>query len=277
MKPRRKFFFSKALPDDREPAISLLDSAVPPQQVNVYFSQQIFVLTLLIVALSLTVIHLVAIVDRFMLGDIRIITRQWYPLIDLNREANFPSYFASVLLLFAAVLLAIVSLVQQQVGDRFVRHWRALSLIFVALSIDEALSLHEKTMPTLKQILGADGIFFYPWVIPAIGLVLVLLLVYLKFLLALPLAARRGILLAGAIYLSGAIGTEMVTGLWVSGNGRANFTFGLLAAIEESLEMLGLILLIGVLLSFLRSIAGTVAFQLVKAESQLNPNEREWQ
>ncbi|WP_088890844.1 hypothetical protein [Leptolyngbya ohadii] len=247
--------------------------------MQVPFSQRGVVSTLLTITFILIFLHLFAVVDRFLFPDITIISRRLYPLFNLNNESNLPSYFSSVLLLISAALLEIVALIQRQANSseslsqasslsshRFVRHWQALSLIFLGLSIDESLALHEKTMPALRSALNADGIFYYPWVVPAIGLIVVLLVIYRRFLLSLPARIRGGILLAGGIYISGTVATEMVTGLWESENGRTNLTYALLVAVEESLEMLGLVLFIGVLLTLLRSIAETITFQFVKSK-----------
>ena len=67
-------------------------------------------------------------------------------MFDLDREANIPTWYSSSALLVASGLLAIIAKVQASLGAPFVRHWAALSLIFLFMSIDESAAFHDKVI-----------------------------------------------------------------------------------------------------------------------------------
>jgi hypothetical protein len=86
---------------------------------------------------------------------------------------------------------------------------------------------------------------FHPaWLIPASILLIVFLGAYLRFVLALPLGLRRSMITAGVIYIAGAVGMELVGGVYASTNGFRTLPYALITTVEEVLEMLGIVLLI---------------------------------
>lgn len=117
--------------------------------------------------------------------------------------------------------------------------------------MDEILSLHEKTIEPVRNALQTGGLFYFAWVIPASVLVLVLLLVFLGFLAHLPTRTRNLFLIAGTIYVGGALGLEMVGGYYVESDRVENIMYVILVTIEELLEMLGVIVFIHALLSYI--------------------------
>ena len=160
-------------------------------------------------------------------------------LLDFDGEANAPAWFSSLLLLLGSVLLTVVAHERRAIGDRFFAHWVVLALIFLFLALDEATAVHEKLIDPMRDALGTGGVLLHAWVIPyALGLTL-LLVVYLPFLRALPVRTLRLVLAAGAVYLAGAVGLEMVGGyLWDRMPIRGVPIIAVMA-IEETLEMGG--------------------------------------
>jgi hypothetical protein len=126
-----------------------------------------------------------------------------------------------------------------------------LSFLFVYLSIDEAVGIHELTIAPLHDALGTGGVFYFAWVIPAILLLGAMGLAYLNFLRHLPGSVSRLVLSAAAIYLVGALGGDIVGGHWVDRHGAQNLTYALMTQVEESLETFGLALFIFALLTHL--------------------------
>ena len=87
----------------------------------------------------------------------------------MNTEANIPAWYSSAALLLAAMLLWIVSAATKQRGGRPI-YWRLLSLVFLALSIDEVAELHEQlTNPSAMFYTPADC-FISPGLSPALRL-----------------------------------------------------------------------------------------------------------
>ncbi|MBW4493952.1 MAG: hypothetical protein KME26_12870 [Oscillatoria princeps RMCB-10] len=178
---------------------------------------------------------------------------EWLKLFNLDRELNYPSWYASFTLAFCSLLLAAIASAKKRDGDRYFRHWKNLSLIFLFLSVDEAMSIHELLISReLRHLLHAGGIFYYIWVIPATIFVAVVGLSYLKFLIHLPQQIRLLFMVAGGVYVGGALGMEMVSGYWTDFYGKNNLNYALITSAEECLEMAGVAVFIHALLSYMR-------------------------
>ncbi|WP_160148488.1 hypothetical protein [[Leptolyngbya] sp. PCC 7376] len=174
----------------------------------------------------------------------------------VDREHNVPTTFASLLLLFAAILLFTIAL--NQVKKKLAAsHWFVLACGFAFMSIDEMFSLHERLIqPThnlLTGLLNVEhlGLFRFAWVIPGIVLVMLLIPYFWNFVMELPRHTRRNFIMSAAIFLAGAIGTELIGGYFFELYGVDNFAYSMIATVEESLEMTGVILFIHGLMSFI--------------------------
>lgn len=169
----------------------------------------------------------------------------------VDAENNIPTYFASFLLLLSAFLLALVAAWKSRLRDRFCRHWAVLAGLLLLLSIDETASLHERLSRPIRALLDVDGWFYYAWVIPGFIFVLLFALSYLKFFFYLPKAFKGLFWGAGLLYIAGALGVELIGGQYADLYGRDNFTYSLIATVEETLEFSGSTLLIYALLQYL--------------------------
>ncbi|NJM98052.1 MAG: hypothetical protein HC800_13675, partial [Phormidesmis sp. RL_2_1] len=173
-------------------------------------------------------------------------------MLDLNREKNIPTAFSALLLLICAVLLRQIYRAKQ--GDEFFSYWRGLSIIFFGMTIDECLIIHEHVGEVIDMFIRYKGIFYYSWLIPGILFVLAFTFVYLRFIAHLPPATRRRFVIAGVVYLAGAVGMEMISGYYVSHYGYSNRELrAILNGIEEVIEMLGAVYFIRALLLYLQT------------------------
>lgn len=168
------------------------------------------------------------------------------PLFSLSYEANVPTWYSSALLFTCALVLAVVAAAARQQRQRFVPHWYGLAAGFLYISLDELVSIHEAT-----GWLKLSGVLYFSWVIPAAALLLVLGIVYLKFLAHLPAPFRRRFVLCGGIYVAGAVGMELPLGWWTEREGTNNLGYALIDHVEEGLEMLGVNLFLLALLDYL--------------------------
>jgi hypothetical protein len=173
------------------------------------------------------------------------------PRTNLDGEANIPSYFSSLILLIATVQLAIIASHRKLNSGVYWRHWVGLSLIFLWLSFDETAALHELATEPLRAALGAKGIFFYAWVIPAIGVVVAFAVSFWRFFLHLPVGTRWRFALAGLVYVGGALGTELFEAAWADARGEGNFGYMWIVVVEETLEMAGVLLFIDALFRYI--------------------------
>jgi hypothetical protein len=171
-------------------------------------------------------------------------------LFDLNREGNIPTSFSVMLMVLSAALFALIAAAKRSTGDRWFRHWAALGVIFAFMAIDEFAQLHERAMFLLREIYEFSGLLTNAWVLIAFVVVPLLALVFTRFLLALPSRSCRGFIFSGALYISGAAGLEMISGLMKSEHGIESLAFALSTTLEETLEMTGLVLLVYVLLDY---------------------------
>lgn len=139
--------------------------------------------------------------------------------------------------------------------SRFRRHWGMLSLIFLFLSLDETACIHENVDSLISRFVHTSGIFAYAWVIPGGLFTLAIFLSSLKFLRHLPARTRREFIIAGAIYVSGALGWEMIGGWYDTIHGSRNLIYMTLTVCEEAFECVGIALFIRSLLIYLKELA----------------------
>jgi hypothetical protein len=134
-----------------------------------------------------------------------------------------------------------------------------LAAIFLYLSVDEAASFHENLgftglTATLKSLGDFHGLLS-SWVMVGAIFVLIVAVAYLRFLAALPVRTHFLFIIAGALYVGGALGVEILGYRYVFffGEPNVNFTYFMFVAIEEGLEMLGVVVFLYALLSHLAS------------------------
>ncbi len=131
-----------------------------------------------------------------------------------------------------------------------------LALIFSGLSVDEVASVHEVAMEPLRSLLGARGLPYFTWVVPGAAFVLAVGLAYLRFVLRLPALTRRRFVVAGGLFVGGALGLELAEGWVADALGHRTPAFAALVALEETLEMAGLVVFVHALLCHLRDEVG---------------------
>jgi hypothetical protein len=202
-----------------------------------------------------------------------------------GEEASIPTWYQSFTLLLSAGLLAIIAVATRKQGGQYARHWLGLSIIFWFLSMDEVIQVHERlgrpnsgVEPILSNYLGLtpSGWTYHIWAVPGAAFALIFVLAFLRFLVRLPKETRRLFLVAGTIYVLGALGFETLGGKFVSefggfgnwGNVGAipKIIAYTLTSIEEFLEMLGVAVFVYALLSYITSYMNmrelTIGFRL---------------
>ncbi|MEZ0493719.1 thiol reductant ABC exporter subunit CydD [Kineococcus sp. TBRC 1896] len=159
---------------------------------------------------------------------------------DVNAETNLPSWFSAVLLTVTGLVTFEVGRRAYVEGRRWRWHWMVLGAGFCYLSLDELVALHEKLVEPMTAVVGDSGVFKYAWVAAALPAVLLVALFYVRFLLALPRRTAALVLLAGALYVGGSVGLEMVANaLSDMGFDEQGLLLGTMQAVEEACEMTG--------------------------------------
>ncbi len=237
--------------------LAVVEQAYPtqakkPHQLDVYLSAKRVVKFLLGIVFCLTLASLFVNLTQEYLPDYP--SRELFKdLFDLDQETNIPSLYSAASLLFCSILLASISKAKKLAGKNNYRSWAGLSIVFVYLSLDEFISIHEKLILPLRNAYHTRGLFYYPWVIAGGIFVLIFLLLFGRFIITLPKKTRRLFLIAGTIYVAGAIGTEMVGGYYADYYTTENMIYVLITTLEEVLEMVGVIVFIYALLSYIAS------------------------
>jgi hypothetical protein len=189
------------------------------------------------------------------------------PLFSLSYEGNVPTFYSAIILALAAVLLAFSAIAAKKTQQKFVLHWWILSLGFSYIAIDEVFSIHEMAGEFVKL----SGVLFFSWVVPAAIVVIVVGLSYVKFLQHLPRRTAIRFLIAGAMYVGGAVAMELPLGYWTEKHGSHNLGYGLIDAVEETLEMLAVNLFNLWLLDHLASQNVNLRFASAEAETASSP------
>jgi hypothetical protein len=183
-------------------------------------------------------------------------------------EESVPTYFSAVNLLFAGAIIAVIANLKSRLNDPFKMHWKILSIIFVLLSIDEIAGFHEIIIDPMVRTFNFSGYLRFPWVILGVIFMIGFSLYYLNFLKSLPKKYIKGFFYSCLIFVSGAIGLETISAkIFISREESAkDLMYNLVTTAEESCEMIGIIMFIMVLLSYLKSMKSEITFSFKQSE-----------
>ena len=193
--------------------------------------------------------HAVGLVMRLGLGHDSV--HGLVPLFDVNVEGNIPTFFSVCLGLCSAALFAVIALDAKGRGDRDAIYWTVLAAGFLFLSYDECFQVHERMTGPMRAMLGGSdpangaslGLMYYSWVVPGLIGAFIVSLFFLKFMLRLPVATRRRMILAASLFLGGCLGMELINGSVMESQGDG-LLYNVLVMTEEGLEMTGMATLI---------------------------------
>lgn len=188
---------------------------------------------------------------------------------DLNAEGNLAAWFSSFLLLASAGLCFLVFQIHRLRDHPLAARWGMLSAFLLVMAIDETSQLHDMATGPLRNGLGLDfGVLYFAWLIPALLIVGVAAFYFAPVVRDLSARIRPQLLLAAVVYLSGAVGFEMIGGNVVA-DGRQALSYLVVMSLEESLEILGGFLLLTALLNQLRELGPVVVLRWTGAVPQV--------
>jgi hypothetical protein len=177
-------------------------------------------------------------------------------IFDVDEEESFANWFSSIILFIASVLLFLIAHKKKSNQDPFKNYWYGLAWGFGFLSLDEVAGLHE-TLNTVTD---------FAWTIPGAFVVLIIFLLYLKFILHLPKPISTLFCIAGSVYVGGSVGVEHLADYYVEAFEMDNFGYQIFTAVEETLEMTGVVIFIQALLKYLASILKNGDLILIRYE-----------
>jgi hypothetical protein len=194
--------------------------------------------TLISVIVALVLVHVAFQIVNYLITPTPWLYRE---LFHLDEEDSFPTWYSAVALLAASVLLFVVAARKRGEGDRWRWHWLGLALGFVLLSMDEVVGLHE----TLNS--ETD----FSWTLVGGPLVVGVFAIYARFLQQLPDPFRSRLLIAGMIFVTGAVVIEYVQNPIADAGLINSLGYNLAVVPEEAAEMLGIVVLIHALIDYL--------------------------
>ena len=230
--------------------------------MKLVFSIKSIVNTLLIIACMLIAASLAGQIMKYVFGHPSV--HGLVPLFNVSREQNIPTLFSVLLLIGCSILLSLAFYLDYKQATGLKMYWATLAAGFVYMAIDEFAQLHENLGISFIPLIGdhSHGFLYYSWVIPAMALMVFLASFFSNFLFKLPKTTRINFIIAGIIYLTGLLGIEMLGGYYHELHGNENLTYSLISTLEESLEMLGLILFIRALLDYLSAHFSEISIHL---------------
>lgn len=202
---------------------------------------------LLFALLTLCVLHLIVIWLHFKVYP----TSQFFERLNLffnfDHERNFPTYYNTILLFLCSLGFLVIALAKTNWAFK-PNYWFILSVILLFLSIDDFIGLHEWLNVWIPRYfnIGGSGILKFAWIIPY-GLFSIAFGIYsIKNLLAIKRSIAKGYVIAGILYLIGAILIESASGVYYESiEDVFSFEYTLyFVTLEEFLEMFSLILVI---------------------------------
>lgn len=184
------------------------------------------------------------------------------PLFDLDLENTVPAFFSALLLVAIAVCLFLVGRTTARDDSRARRTWYAMAGVAGFMAVDEAASIHELLIRPTGAVLGNEGVLHFAWIIPGAVVVLLVTLLFGRFVARLPRATRRILIASALIYGTAVLGIEALGGAWASANGMDNPTYDAIVTLEESLELAALLLALYGLLAYLEARRGRLVLAL---------------
>ena len=196
------------------------------------------------------------------------------PRLDLNAERSLPAAFSALLLGFTGAVAGVVALLERARRSRWWRHWAGLAALLALMSIEEVADFHTIELIPREQAIQVSSLLHMTWVLFGAAFVLLFAATYFRFWWRMAPGTRWRFFVAGAVYVSGALIMEMIGGSFYIANGNG-FALSLVLAVEEGLELAGVLLLLAALFHHLQLEFGTIALSLAGAPARARGAERE--
>jgi hypothetical protein len=168
-----------------------------------------------------------------------------------DSKISIPTWYSSTLMLICALLLGAIANHSRGKGDRDWVPWGFFALVFLALSLDEVAGIHVRINFMTRYVLQSQAIRYgmYLMIAASVGLVL---WVCRKFFARLPKETRWQ-LSAGSLFYIGSVAIDRFDKrIWREQDFyTVSQTPGLFTALDELLELVGLVIFIYALLTYI--------------------------
>ncbi|RAP28715.1 hypothetical protein DID76_04475 [Candidatus Marinamargulisbacteria bacterium SCGC AG-414-C22] len=180
-------------------------------------------------------------------------------LFNTVTEKNIPTLFSTLQLIFSGILLWSIFKLKSIQESTLKTYWKALAIIFYFLAFDEWFTVHDSIGKPFATFFGNTGNLF-GWTLLYIIIMTIFFIWSIKFLLKLPKKTALLFILSGGLFLTGAIGFEILAKEAVQSALHLQLTplqINMIGLIEESLEMLSIFLFNVTLFNYYQKIAVT--------------------
>ena len=242
-------FFFEEITDQQKSTSPLVNDGIKGFKYQVSITPEKITRFFFLVTLLLLITALFLIVFKYNRGGDMLMFKIFNKLFDLDREGNIPAFFSSLLLLTASLLLMFI----YKVSTHQANYWLFLSLLFLFLSVDESVQIHEiLNRLKLETEMFKDLKLVYVWIFPYLILIVLLFFFLKRFIFSLPPQTRNLMILSAVIFVGSAMGVEIVHDfLKVINGGIENMYLEFLICLEEIGEMTGTIIFIYTLLTYI--------------------------
>lgn len=165
-------------------------------------------------------------------------------ILNFDYETNIPTLFSSVNLLISSLLCyKIYSALSN-------KSWLIVSIAFIFASIDETARIHERL--SLFVFVNTNIPFSWPYIY--FSFIVVFFLIFKNFFVIFKKNTKKIIIMSFILFISGSLGFELISFLNSDDFNPANPLKSkiILSTIEESLEIIGVIIFNFGLLKYLR-------------------------
>ncbi len=162
-----------------------------------------------------------------------------FQFFHVGLEANLPTYYSVLLFILLGVIAWTIGALEREKGNSIIP-WIFTMILFLFLGLDELAQIHEQLTEPIKIFLNTGGFLAFAWVIPYMILFGILAIYYLPFIMR--LRNKRMIILSVIVFISGAVGMEMVGSYFYDTLGQSHLYYIIASSVEEILEISGLLI-----------------------------------
>ena len=139
-------------------------------------------------------------------------------VFNIDQEANIPTWFTAGVALYLAMMASMIaSAVKSQSKSAW--SWRGIALMGIYIAMDEVAGFHELAIDPIRDNWEISPWLYQSWVIPAMAVVIIIALVYIRFLWKLPVYTKVYLILGALIYIAGGVGVQSVGGFVLTTQG----------------------------------------------------------
>jgi hypothetical protein len=187
---------------------------------------------------------------------------------DSDQKLNFPSVIKELALVASALGVYAISRIARDEGDRWAGRWRFLAVVVALLALDEMTFAHQTLGQVLQRRLEFDGALHFAWVVVYLPLALAVVVALVPFWWNLARPLRWSFAWAAVLFGGGAGLVTLVKGWIESDSGQDSLAFFLTAAASDSLELIGLAVLVLAVFNELAWRAGQITIALDRERLQ---------